>query len=211
MGASWTGLEDPGEAEAAMIESGREVDQGDPGRGLRPCVFFDRDGVINRSPGREAYVLRWDDFAFNPGIPEAVAAVRRCGWLAIVVTSQKGVGKGLMSRNDLDEIHGKMQAALEADHGLAFDDIYAYTGSPDDEYEAKPHPAMLHAAAAEHGLDLGRSWLVGDADRDIEMARAAGLAGTIRIVSEHPVGTEADRTLDDTSSLAELLAALIAS
>ncbi|MDF1823128.1 MAG: TIGR04282 family arsenosugar biosynthesis glycosyltransferase [Verrucomicrobiales bacterium] len=171
------------------------------------CVFFDRDGVVNRSPG-SGYVLRHEDFHLNPGIPEALAWLRRKGILAILVTSQKGVGKGLMTEADLGAIHRKMQDELRLAGG-AFDAIYAYTGTIDCPHLPKPDPEMIHSAAESFFIDLRQSWMIGDADRDIEMGKAAGLAGTIRILGEKPVGTPADHTLSGTGEIIKILEKLL--
>jgi D-glycero-D-manno-heptose 1,7-bisphosphate phosphatase len=85
----------------------------------RRAVFFDRDGVVNLSPG-PGYVLRWQDFHFSPGIIEALALCRARGYAVVLATSQQGVGKKLMSQADLDTIHENMQARLR-EHGAEFD------------------------------------------------------------------------------------------
>jgi len=170
----------------------------------RPAVFFDRDGVVNVSPGA-GYVLRWADFHFAPGIITALALCRSRGYATILVTSQQGVGKGLMTQTGLDDIHARMQAEL-ATHHAAFDGIYACTHLSDTCTCRKPSPAMIFQARDEHGLDLAQSWLVGDHDRDIQMARNAGVPRTIRILSHHAPQVRADFSLADTALLADLLA-----
>jgi D-glycero-D-manno-heptose 1,7-bisphosphate phosphatase len=175
----------------------------------RPAVFFDRDGVVNLSPGA-GYVLRWEDFHFSPGIVEALAFCRTRGYATLLATSQQGVGKGLMSQATLDDIHARMQAEL-AQHGAAFDGIYACTCLSKDPacICRKPSAEMLLRAAQEHGLDLARSFMVGDADRDIEMGMNAGVPVTIRIESENPHLVSATHTLPDTRGLKALLETLL--
>jgi D-glycero-D-manno-heptose 1,7-bisphosphate phosphatase len=177
---------------------------------LRPAVFFDRDGVVNESPGA-GYVLRWEDFQFSPGILPALRLCKERGYATILVTSQQGVGKGLMSMADLDHIHGEMQRALAAE-AAAFDGIYACTclASDPDCHCRKPSAEMILRAAAEHQLDLTRSLLVGDYDRDIQMAHNAGLPLTVRVLAEgHPASVPATVTLASTFGLAEALAPLL--
>ena len=169
----------------------------------RRCVFFDRDGVVNRSPG-PGYVLSEGDFHLNPGIAEALSFVKQKNCLAILVTSQKGVGKGLLSEAELDRIHQKMQRELQRS-GAGFDGIYAYTGRKDCHYTPNPEPGMLYAAAQRFFIDLPISWMIGDADRDIEMAKSAGLKGTLRIVSEKPIQVEADYTVATTLEILSVL------
>lgn len=169
---------------------------------LRPCVFFDRDGVVN-DPRDNYYVTSWSQFHFNKGIADVIRNVKLAGCLAILVTSQRGVGKGVMTRDALDEIHAKMQETL-AVHGAAFDAIYAYCGEENDTARAKPQPDMIYQAVAEHGVDLHRSLIVGDADRDIEMGRNAGIP-TVRLIAEKPVGVQADKTVKSIRELGEVL------
>ncbi|MEZ5383914.1 MAG: HAD-IIIA family hydrolase [Prosthecobacter sp.] len=171
---------------------------------LKPAVFFDRDGVVNESPGN-GYVLRREGFYFTPGIFRALALCRARGYATVLVTSQQGVGKGLMTQATLDEIHVAMQTELAA-HAAAFDSIHACTHLSGTCDCRKPSPAMIFHARDELGLDLSRSWLVGDHDRDIQMAINAGVPHTIRILSHHEPQVTADYTLADTKSLEGLLA-----
>ncbi|MCX6858361.1 MAG: HAD-IIIA family hydrolase [Verrucomicrobia bacterium] len=171
----------------------------------RPAVIFDRDGVVNVSPGA-GYVLRWQDFSFAEGIIAALRLCRDRGYATILATSQQGVGKGLMSQADLDDIHTQMQAELQK-QGAQFDGIYACTclkTDPDCSCR-KPSADMVLRAARDHDLDLSHSILVGDADRDIEMGMNAGVPVTIRIESENPHLVAATHTLPDTTGLQALL------
>lgn len=174
---------------------------------LRPAVFFDRDGVVNVSPG-EGYVLRKEDFHLSPGIIEALIVCRRRGFLLILCTSQQGVGKGLMTQATLDTIHAIMQEKLAA-AGAAFDGIYACTHLSGSCSCRKPSPEMILRAQKEHYIDLQQSWLVGDHDRDIQMSINAGVPSTIRILSHQKPDVQATHTLDGTAGLAALLDQLL--
>ena len=162
---------------------------------IRPAIFFDRDGVVNLSPG-PGYVLSIEAFSLDPAIGDLLALAKSRGYLAIVVTSQKGVGKGLMTLHDLDAIHASMQAALRERTGFEFDAIYSHTGLADCPFPPKPDPGMIRAAAERFGIDLHSSWLIGDADRDIEMGIAAGLKGNVRVRSEKAETATASHTVD---------------
>jgi D-glycero-D-manno-heptose 1,7-bisphosphate phosphatase len=175
---------------------------------MRPAFFFDRDGVVNQSPG-EGYVLRREDFHLNTGIPETLAFLRARGFALVLVTSQQGVGKGLMMQEALDEIHTFMQTEL-GEHG-AFDAIYSCTCLADDPQCTcrKPSPEMILRAAKEHNLDLAGSWLVGDHDRDIQMAMNAGVPNTIRIRGGKPLKVGATHTLGSVAEMLQLLRRLL--
>lgn len=169
----------------------------------RPAVFFDRDGVINVSPG-DGYVLRWQDFHFAPGAIEATRLCRDRGYALVLVTSQQGVGKGGMTQADLDDIHARMQARLAAE-GAPFDAIEACTHLSGTCTCRKPSPEMIQRAAAALDLDLEKSWLVGDHDRDIQMAVNAGVPHTIRVLSHHQPGIQATHTVAAPADLPALL------
>ena len=145
-----------------------------------PAFFFDRDGTVNVSPG-PGYVRSWAEFSFVPGVEDMLAAVRARGWKVILVTSQQGVAKNLMSADDLDDIHRRMQDALGP--RASFDGIYACTGLEGQDPRRKPSPAMIFEAVRDHGIDLAASWNIGDSQRDLEMGRAAGIPHNLRFGS----------------------------
>ena len=169
----------------------------------QPCVFFDRDGVVNRSPG-EGYVLNKEEFHFQEHITDCLKTVQEAGHLAILVTSQKGVGKKLMSPGDLEEIHQQMQCKLACE-GVAFDGIYIYTGEASCQHRPKPDPEMILTACEDFSIDPANSWMIGDADRDIEMGQNARLGGTIRVQGEKPIKVGADYTVKTISELSGIL------
>ncbi len=163
----------------------------------RPAVFFDRDGIVNRSPGT-GYVERWEDFHLLPAFIEALRIVRARGYEAVIVTNQRGVALGRLSRATLDDIHRRLRDRLRAE-GLNLLDILDCTAHDDADPRRKPNPGMLLEAAARHHLDLVRSWMIGDSERDIEAGRRAGCAITVRIAPDHEP-TSADlraATMDD--------------
>lgn len=169
----------------------------------KPAIFFDRDGVVNVSPG-PGYVLRLADFHLNPGITEVLAWCKAQGFLTVLVTSQQGVGKGLMSQADLDAIHDSMQEELGRS-AAAFDGIYSCIELAGQGTRRKPSPEMIFEAAADLGIDLAASAMVGDHDRDIQMGRNAGVRFTIRLASDNPVNDSGDVLAQ---SIPEVLAAL---
>jgi histidinol-phosphate phosphatase family protein len=172
---------------------------------MRPAFFFDRDGVVNVSPG-DGYVLRWQDFHFSEGIIEALAWLRKRGFALILVTNQQGVGKGLMTQAALDDIHTRMQAEL-GKHDAQFDAVCACTCLKSDPGCRchKPSPEMALQAASDYDLDLVKSWLIGDHDSDIQMAMNAGVPNTIRVIGEATVSTKATQSITRITDLLPLL------
>lgn len=138
----------------------------------RPAVFLDRDGVINRAIVRDGkpYAPRaLSEFEILPGVPEALRQLRAAGFLNIVVTNQPDVGTGKLARAALEAMHGRLQAELAVDAVKA-----CYHTDADNCACRKPKPGMILEAARELGLDVGKSYLVGDRWRDIAAAHSAG-------------------------------------
>lgn len=168
-----------------------------------PAAFFDRDGVVNLPPG-PGYVLTPEDFHLTPGIGEVLRLCRRHGFRLILITSQQGVGKGLMTSADLQGIHEKMQTLLAAEDA-AFDAVYACPHLAGQCDCRKPSPKMILDAARDRPLDLSRSLMIGDHDRDIQMARNAGLPAAIRVAGEKEIREPADFTVGTMDELRECL------
>ena len=141
---------------------------------LRPCVFFDRDGVVNADPHPARYVTTPEAFHLHSGFVHALRTVREKGWMAVLITNQKGVATGAIPPGMLERIHARMADLLAAE-GLALDGVYVCPHTEADACDCrKPKPGSLLRAARELGLDLSRSWMVGDSPRDMEAGKAAG-------------------------------------
>ena len=136
------------------------------------AVLLDRDGTLNEARGY--YVRSVEELVPIPGAFEAVGRLCRAGWQVSVVTNQSCIGKGIVDVATVDAIHAECRR-LAGVHGGVIDDFYVSPDLPDADSETrKPRPALLLAAARDHGYDLSRSCTVGDAARDLEAGRAAG-------------------------------------
>jgi D-glycero-D-manno-heptose 1,7-bisphosphate phosphatase len=146
---------------------------------VRAAAFLDRDGVINFD---RAYVYRQSDFEFIPGVFDAARALKRLSYVLVAVTNQSGIGRGTYSLDDFLALDEWMRARFR-DEGAEILATYYCPHHPTDavgpyrlECECrKPRPGMLLKAAADHGLALDRSLLVGDKATDLQAARAAGI------------------------------------
>lgn len=138
-------------------------------------LFLDRDGVVNyRTPGE--YVRYPDDFHFLPGSIEAMVNLRNTFDHLIVVTNQKGVGKGLMDLNDLNEVHQKMENEL-LDYGVEIDGVYVATSARlTSTSRHKPNPAMgLEARQDFPNINFNQSVMVGDSASDMAFGACLGM------------------------------------
>jgi D-glycero-D-manno-heptose 1,7-bisphosphate phosphatase len=139
---------------------------------LRPAIFLDRDGVINHN--RADHVKSWPEFEFLPGSLLALRRLARLDWPVVVVTNQAMIGRGQASRDSVDDIHARMlTAVLRA--GGRIDAVMLCPHRPDEDCACrKPRPGLLLDAADALGLDLARSFMVGDAASDVMAALNAG-------------------------------------
>lgn len=167
-------------------------------------MFFDRDGIVNHPPDdTKRYVLHEDDFHLLPGFTDALRVVLAKGYKAVIVTNQSGVSKGRMTQADLDRIHRKLHNLLMTE-GLAIDDVIECTSSDDAHPNRKPNPGMLLEAARKHHLDLSRSWMIGDQEKDVTAGRRAGVWRTVK-VRALPNKSEADYQIESMQDLAAFL------
>ncbi|HLG17363.1 MAG TPA: D-glycero-beta-D-manno-heptose 1,7-bisphosphate 7-phosphatase [Blastocatellia bacterium] len=147
------------------------------------AVFIDRDGTLNEDVG---YVSTPDDLVIYPWASEAVRKINEAGMKAVVITNQSGIARGLYSERTLVCIHERMIEEL-AREGARIDAVYYCPHHPDFGGSAyrrdcecrKPKPGMLRAAAREHGIDLARSYVIGDKSCDINAAASAGARGVL--------------------------------
>jgi len=142
------------------------------------AVFLDRDGTLIE---HYDYLTDPQQVQLQPRAGAALRLLRRHGFLLVVVTNQSAVARGMLTEKKLAQIHDRLQYLLRQE-GVFLDRIYYCPYHPDGTVEAyrrdsdlrKPKPGMLYLAARELGIDLSKSWIVGDDDRDVETGRAAG-------------------------------------
>jgi D-glycero-D-manno-heptose 1,7-bisphosphate phosphatase len=182
---------------------------------VRPAVFLDRDGTLIEERG---YLDRLDLMAPFPGTPAALARLRDEGFALVLVTNQAGVARGLFDEAFVQEAHRHLAALLARD-GIALDGYYYCPHHPEGVVEAyrrvcrcrKPGPGMVEQAAHDLGLDVARSFVVGDKWLDVELAINAGARGILvrtgygaGIADRPPPGIEPAgivNTLTDAASL----------
>ena len=149
-----------------------DSDQVVDGGTLRRAVFLDRDGVINRAVIRDGKPYPPNsaaDLEIFPGVATSLQRLRAAGFFNIVVTNQPDVATGIQRLAEVESMHLHLRTEL------AIDAIkVCYHVDADNCACRKPKPGLLTAAAAEYGIDLARSYMIGDRWRDVEAGQAAG-------------------------------------
>jgi D-glycero-D-manno-heptose 1,7-bisphosphate phosphatase len=162
---------------------------------LRRAVFFDRDGVLNEAVvhgGVPHPPASLEELHIVDGAAESVDGVREAGFLAIAVTNQPDVARGKAERGAVEALNNAVASRTH------LDGIYACMHDDADACDCrKPKPGLLQRASREHGIDLRRSFLVGDRAKDVACGRAAGCTTIFidRGYEETPAETGADVTV----------------
>lgn len=153
------------------------------GEAGRPAVFLDRDGTLT---AEAEWVTTSRELELLPFAAEAIVVLRRAGYAVVLATNQSAVARGFVTEAGLAEIHAHMREELARD-GAEVDGVYVCPHHPTEGFPPyrrececrKPKPGMLLAAARDLGLDLAASWVVGDAERDLQAGAAVGARGIL--------------------------------
>ena len=145
----------------------------------RRCVFLDRDGVLVEDLGP---VVEPGGFRILPGVPRALRQLQQAGFALVVVSNQAVVARGLLGEAGLEALHAALERLLRAQGGPPLDGFYSCPHHPAatlPEFRVdcacrKPRPGLLLRAAAELGLDLPSSFMVGDRPSDLQAGHRAG-------------------------------------
>ena len=151
------------------------------------AAFLDRDGVINANvlrDGRPVAPRRLEELRILPGVAEAISKLKAAQFIVIVVTNQPDIATGRVTHTELNAMHGELLRRLP------IDDIKVCPHTAADACACrKPNPGMLFDAAAEYGISLENSFVIGDRISDIKAGIAAGcrLTALIDYGYERPV------------------------
>jgi D-glycero-D-manno-heptose 1,7-bisphosphate phosphatase len=149
----------------------------------RSAVFLDRDGTLNREIGHFGDPARVE---ILPGVPEALRLLEGAGFLLVVVTNQSAIARGIATRSGVDASNARLASLLEGE-GVRLQGFYVCPHHPDLTGPCacrKPAPGLLFEAARDLGIDLRRSFLVGDKHSDILAGRRAGTR-TVLLATGH--------------------------
>ncbi len=150
------------------------------------AVFLDRDGTINVDVG---YLNHPDQMELIPRAGDAIRLLNEAGFKAVVVTNQAGIARGLLQEELLPAIHQRLSALLDQEKAR-IDGYYYCPHHPEAAIEQyriacqcrKPFPGLIRTAAADLGIDVARSWVIGDKSCDIELAHNVG-AGAVMVMT----------------------------
>jgi histidinol-phosphate phosphatase family protein len=138
----------------------------------RPAVFLDRDGTLNREVG---YIGDPAGLELLPGVGAAIERLAAAGYAPVVVTNQSAIGRGVFTAAQVDAVHARLHALLAAE-GATLAGLFLCPHAPADDCPCrKPRAGLFLQARDALGLDLARSWMVGDTANDLAAARAAGV------------------------------------
>jgi len=151
---------------------------------MNSAIFFDRDGVLNEEVG---YLHEIEKFKWIDGAGDAIKLCNEKNFLAVVVTNQSGIARGLYAEDDTKKLHNFMQTELEK-FGAHIDAFYYCPHHPEGKVAAyrkicdcrKPEPGLILRACKDFDIDVAKSILIGDGARDIEAGRRAGIGKLIR-------------------------------
>ena len=154
-------------------------------------IFLDRDGVINKEVN---YLHNIDDFEFIDGVFEACRHFQKLGYEIIIITNQSGIARGYYTEYDYQLITKWMLDQFE-ERNVKILDVFHCPHGPDSSCDCrKPKPGMLLQAINQYGIDMKRSWMIGDNDVDIKAANAANIQNTIMVKSGHPIDLKNSKT-----------------
>lgn len=150
----------------------------------RKAIFFDRDGVVNfRIVGE--YINREENFVFTPDFLDILPILKSKGYLIILISNQKGVGKGIMTHEELEQVTEFMKNYLLENVGFKFDDMLFCTDIDETtSWRLKPNPGMILEAIEKWNIDPQSSWMIGDTEKDILAGKNAGVRTVLIGISE---------------------------
>jgi histidinol-phosphate phosphatase family protein len=146
---------------------------------MAKAVFLDRDGTLNPDPG---YIADPDLMTIYPWVAPALRRLKDRGFLLFVVSNQSGVGRGLITPEQLIAVNDRLQTLLETDSGIKIDDFANCPHRPDQNCHCrKPKPGLIEQLVKQYPVDLKQSFLIGDRDTDQMAGQSAGCLQSFKI------------------------------
>ena len=172
---------------------------------VKPAIFIDRDGVINVEV---SYLCDPDKTELIPGCADAIREIHRAGALAVVVTNQSGIARNMYDVAAMMQVHARIQRLLlQEGSDCTIDAFYYCPHHKEFSGECpcrKPAPGMLLNAAADLGIDLKKSSMIGDRISDLAAGSAAGCRQCVLVLTGYGAN-EVDKAADKNFPAAENL------
>ena len=144
---------------------------------MHRAVFIDRDGTLNIS--REYYTYKTEDFELYPNVVEGMALLAKTDLRLIVISNQAGIGKGCFTEEEVSRFNAFLKGFLK-ERRARIDAFYICPHTPDDNCDCrKPKTGLFERAGKDYGLDLARSFMIGDKGSDIEAGQRAGCCNVL--------------------------------
>ncbi len=154
-------------------------------------IFLDRDGVINKFPGRSDYVTRWEDFHFLPNAAKAIKLLNSKGFEVMVVSNQGCVSRGLVTMAGLEEMTSRMLKMVEKNGGKISGVFYCVHQTSDYCECKKPKTTLFKEAIRGRPVDLESTYFIGDSEEDIQAGENLGCR-TVLVLSGRTAAQEVD-------------------
>lgn len=151
---------------------------------MNKALFLDRDGVINHDKEDDSFTYELSEFIILPDVINTLVEAVDRGYLLFIITNQSGVGRGIYSLQHVKAIHEKLASALKAKN-ITFTEIFSCVHHPSTSecICRKPNSLLFEKAIAKYNIDVNKSIMVGDRQRDIDAALKAGITKTLLIQS----------------------------
>lgn len=137
-------------------------------------IFLDRDGVINKCAKEHEYITRWESFEFLENVPEAIRLLNDAEYKIVVISNQRGIARGIMAKDEVDELHKRVNAYLNSKGANI--DFFLYCPHEIGECNCrKPGIGLFLASERLYDVDKSHSYMIGDSESDIVAGRNFGV------------------------------------
>ena len=171
----------------------------------KKIVFLDRDGVINKE---KKYLYKVKDFEFINGVFESLNYLKRLGFEFVIISNQSGIGRGYYSLDEFNNLNQWMLKEFKRKEINILDVLICPHTDGDNCYCRKPKPGLFVEAIKKHNINANKSFVVGDAERDILAAKESGVKTKILVRSGHPIdeiNTQSDFILNSIKDISTII------